>query len=69
MSKRGHVYYFMLFMNAALNIVKNTATFKAYYDAKKAENRLHCNALGHCANKLVKDNFKMLADKVEFNLK
>lgn len=45
------------------------ATFKAYYDAKRAESRTHYNALGHCTNELVRVIWKMLTDKVEFNLK
>lgn len=48
--------------------VKNNATFKAYYDAKRAEGRTHYNALGHCAGKLVRVIWKMLTDEVEFNL-
>ena len=50
------------------NVVKNNATFKAYYDAKMAEGRAHHNALGHCAGKLVRIIWKMLTDEVEFNL-
>jgi transposase len=55
-------------MNAAHNVVKNNATFKAYYDAKRAEGRPHYNALGHCAGKLVRVIYKMGTDMVEFNL-
>lgn len=54
-------------MNAAHNVVKNNATFKAYYDAKRAESRTHNNALVHCAGKLVRGIWKMLTDEVEFN--
>ena len=50
------------------NVVKNNATFKAYYDAKMAEGRTHYNALGHCAGKLVRIIWKMLTDEVECNL-
>ena len=46
----------------------SNATFKAYYDAKRAEGRSHYNALGHCAGKLVRVIWKMLTDEVEFNL-
>lgn len=68
MSKRGsHVLRYAL-VNAAHNVVKNNATFKAYYDAKRAEGRTHYNALGHCAGKLVRVIWKMLTDEVEFNL-
>ena len=68
MSKRGSKVLRYALMNAAHNIVKNNATFKAYYDAKRAEGRSHYNALGHCAGKLVRVIWKMLTDEVEFNL-
>ncbi len=55
-------------MNAAYNVVKNNATFKAYYDAKRARDRTHYNALWHCVGKLVRIIWKMLTDNVEFNL-
>lgn len=41
---------------------------KDYYDSKRAEGRTHYNALGHCADKLVRVIFKMLTDNIEFNL-
>ena len=68
MSKRGSKVLRYALMNAAHNVVKNNATFKAYYDAKRAEGRSHYNALGHCADKLVRVIWKMLTDEVEFNL-
>ncbi|WP_289201173.1 IS110 family transposase [Phocaeicola sartorii] len=68
MSKRGSRVLRYALINAAHNVVKNNATFKAYYDAKRAEGRTHYNALGHCAGKLVRVIFKMLTDEVEFNL-
>lgn len=68
MSKRGSRILRYALMNAAHNVVKNNATFKAYYDAKMAEGRTHYNALGHCAGKLVRVIWKMLTDEVEFNL-
>ena len=68
MSKRGSTVLRYALMNAAHNVVKNNATFKAYYDAKRAENRSHYNALGHCAGKLVRVIWKMLTDEVAFNL-
>ena len=49
MSKRGSRVLRYALINAAHNVVKNNATFKAYYDAKRAEGRTHYNALGHCA--------------------
>ena len=68
MSKRGSRILRYALVNAAHNVVKNNATFKAYYDAKRAEGRTHYNALGHCAGKLVRVTWKMLTDEVEFNL-
>ena len=68
MSKRGSRVLQYSLMNAAHNVVKNNATFKAYYDTKRAEGRTHYNALGHCAGRLVWGIWKMLTDEVEFNL-
>ena len=51
-----------------IHVVRNNATFKAYYDAKRSEGRSHYNALEHCAGKLVRVIWKMLTDEVEFNL-
>ncbi len=68
MSKRGSRVLRYALVNAAHNVVKNNATFKAYYDAKRSEGRTHYNALGHCAGKLVRVIWKMLTDEVEFNL-
>ena len=68
MSKRGSKVLRYALVNAAHNVVKNNATFKAYYDAKMAEGRTHYNVLGHCAGKLVRIIWKMLTDEVEFNL-
>ena len=67
MSKRGSRVFRYALMNAAHNVVKNNATFKAYYDAKRTEGQTHYNALGHCAGELVRVIWKMLADEVEFN--
>ena len=68
MSKRGSRVLRYALINAAHNVVKNNAVFKAYYDAKMAEGRSHYNALGHCAGKLVRIIWKMMTDDVEFNL-
>ena len=68
MSKRGSKVLRYALVNAALNVVKNNATFKDYYEAKMAEGRTHYNALGHCAGKLVRIIWKMMTDNVEFNL-
>ena len=68
MSKRGSRAFRYALMNAAHNVVKNNATFKAYYDKKRNEGRSHYNALGHCAGKLVRIIHKMLTDDVTFDL-
>lgn len=68
MSKRGSKVLRYALINAAHNVVKNNATFKAYYDKKMAEGRTHYNALGHCAGKLVRIIFKMMTDDIDFNL-
>lgn len=68
MSKRGSRVLRYVLMNTAHNVVKNNATFKAYYEAKRAEGRTHYNALGHSAGKLVRVIGKMLTDEMEFNL-
>ena len=68
MSKRGSKVLRYALINAAHNVVKNNATFKAYYDSKMAEGRSHYNALGHCAGKLVRIIHKMLTDNVTFDL-
>lgn len=68
MSKRGSRVLRYALVNAAWNVVRNNATFKAYYDAKRAEGRSHYNALGHYAGKLVRVIWKMLTDELEFNL-
>lgn len=68
MSKRGSKVLRYALINAAHNVVKNNATFKAYYDKKMAEGRTHYNALGHCASKLVRVIWKMMTDNVDFNL-
>lgn len=68
MSKRGSKVLRYALINAAHNVVKNSQTFKEYYDSKRAEGRSHYNALGHCAGKLVRVIYKMLSDNVEYNL-
>ena len=68
MSKRGSRTLRYALINAAHNVVKNNATFKAYYDAKVAEGKSHYNALGHCAGKLVRIIYKMLTEEVYFSL-
>ena len=68
MSKRGSRVLRYALINAAHNVVKNNATFKAYYDAKRADGRCHYNALGHCAGKLVRVIWKMLTSNEAFSL-
>ena len=62
MSKRGSRVLRYTLVNAAWNVVMNNTPFKAYYNAKKAEGRTHYNALGHCADKLVRVIWKMLTE-------
>ena len=68
MSKRGSRVLRYALINAAHNVVKNNATFKAYYEAKRTDGRCHYNALGHCAGKLVRIIWKMLTSNEAFNL-
>lgn len=68
MSKRGSNVLRHGLMNAAFNAVKNTRTFKLYYDSKLSQGRMHYNALGHVAGKLVRVIFKMLSEDIPFNL-
>ena len=68
MSKRGSRVLRYTLKNATHIVVKNNATFKAYYAAKRAEGRTHYNALGHCIGKFIQVIYKMLTDEVEFNL-
>lgn len=69
MSKRGSRVLRYALVNAAWIVIRNTTTFRAYYDAKRAECRTHYNALGHCSGKLVRIIWKMLTGEVEFNFK
>ncbi len=68
MSKHGFKVLRYVLVNAAHNVVKNNATFKAYYNGKMAESRTHYNTLGHCAGKLVIIIWEMMTDNVNFNL-
>ena len=68
MSKRGSATLRYALINAAHNVVRNNATFKAYYDAKVAQGKSHYNALGHCAGKLVRVLYKILTEELEFDL-
>ena len=68
MSKRGSRALRFALINAAHNILKSNKTFNDFYHLKISEGRSHYNALGHCAGKLVRIIYKMLTDKVTFNL-
>lgn len=68
MSKRGSKVLHYALINAAHNVVKINAIFKAYYDVKMAEGQTHYNALGLCAVKFVKVIWKMMTNDLEFNL-
>ena len=68
MSKRGSPLLRYALILAANNVQLNTKTFNDYYNMKRLQGKLHYNALGHCAGKLVRNIFYMLKDNVKFNL-
>lgn len=68
MSKRGSSILRYALILAANNVQLNTKTFNDYYNTKRAQGKLHYNALGHCAGKLVRIIFYMLKNNVTFNL-
>ena len=68
MSKRGSSILRYALILAANNVRLNTKTFNDYYNTKRIQGKLHYNALGHCAGKLVRIIFYMLKNNVTFNL-
>ena len=68
MSKRGSSLLRYALILAANNVQLNTKTFNTYYNTKRLQGKLHYNALGHCAGKLVRNIFYMLKRTVKFNL-
>lgn len=68
MSKRGSSLLRYALILAANNVQLNTKTFSNYYNIKRAQGKLHYNALGHCAGKLIRNIFYMLKNNVKFNL-
>lgn len=68
MSKRGSSLLRYALILAANNVQLNTKTFNNYYNTKRLQGKLHYNALGHCAGKLVRNIFYMLKNNVKFNL-
>lgn len=68
MSKRGSSLLRYALILAANNVQLNTKTFNNYYNTKRLQGKLHYNALGHCAGKLVRIIFYMLKRNVNFNL-
>ena len=68
MSKRGSSLLRYALILAANNVQLNTKTFNNYYNTKRLQGKLHYNALGHCAGKLVRTIFYMLKRNVTFNL-
>lgn len=68
MSKRGSSLLRYALILAANNVQLNTKTFNNYYNIKRLQGKLHYNALGHCAGKLVRIIFYMLKRNVKFNL-
>lgn len=68
MSKRGSSLLRYALILAANNVQLNTKTFNNYYNSKRIQGKLHYNALGHCAGKLIRIIFYMLKNNVKFNL-
>lgn len=68
MSKSGSSLLRYALILAANNVQLNTKTFNNYYNTKRLEGKLHYNALGHCAGKLIRTIFYMLKNNVKFNL-
>ena len=68
MSKRGSSLLRYALILAANNVQLNTKTFNNYYNTKRLQGKLHYNALGHCAGKLIRNIFYMLKQNVKFNL-
>lgn len=68
MSKRGSSILRYALILAANNVQLNTKTFNDYYNTKRLQGKLHYNALGHCAGKLVRNIFYMLKRNVKFDL-
>ena len=68
MSKRGSSLLRYALILAANNVQLNTKTFNDYYNTKRLQGKLHYNALGHCAGKLIRNIFYMLKQNVKFNL-
>jgi len=68
MSKRGYPLLRYALIIAANNVRLNTKTFNDYYNIKISQGKLHYNALGHCAGKLIRNIFYMLKNNITFNL-
>ncbi len=66
MSKRCSSILRYALILAANNVQLNTKTFNDYYNTKRAQGKLHYNALGHCAGKLVRTIFYMLKKQCHF---
>ena len=60
MSKRGNVLLRYALIWTANNIRKYPSKMKDYYELKRSQNKSHYNALGHCANKLIRYIFWIL---------
>ena len=68
MSKRGSPLLRYALILGANNARLHTKTFSDYYNTKISQGKLHYNALGHCAGKLVRTIFYMLKNNISFNL-
>jgi len=67
MSKKGSKLLRYALMNSAWITSRHNATFKAFYEAKKAKGLTHYAVVGHCAGKLARIVFKLLTDNIEFD--
>lgn len=62
MSKRGDKLLRYALIWSANNIRKNSTTMNDYYTKKRSEGKVHYNALGHCATKVVNYIFFILSN-------
>lgn len=66
MSKKGSPYLRYALVFTAWNLVRNSKKFKDYYLSKRAQGKLHYNALGHTAHKLVRTVYTLLKKNISY---
>lgn len=66
-SKRGskHLRYAIIY--ASFASLQGNNVFHAYYTTKRAEGKVHRNALGHVATKMTRIIFKLLSENIAFS--